>query len=552
MTSGRSVETDLVAVFKSRDETRDQLPKMEREVEGVNRGFGTMAKIMSTVGLSSLSMGFALKAGVESFNETQQIAASAALTIGAFGEDTAANFADMERIFGDVGNEFAFTTNEVAKAFNILVRESEGMVIATDDVRFALALARAEEISVAEASRIVALFKRGETQAWEDLIGPVRGYTTDLLATIEAGKESITATDRLKFVTALLGEGIGDIIGFLTGQKDATRDLSDAEKENIDFLGNTQAELELLKSIYGDFESNLGDATFAVADNSEALRDLIDRLFGTGEEADETADKFTSFADQASEAFGDVSDDVWVVDFEDNLISAESAMASWVTDTDTNLGEVEDRFVTFSDRAAQAFGDFEASLGLMQAGFDSATGLISGTSIPVPAPPVSGFISEENADVGVIGRTNEAILSSFPNVTSAGDVAGLIDAGAIDLTTAAALQIALAGGSQSDLIPQLKHGGITTGETLAMIGEGGQQEAIIPLDRLAGITEDLIPEASADSVPVGSGDTIIQIFGDVLDESTVRSLGRTLERTLTDANRKGLGVRGQSGVGSNF
>jgi SLT domain-containing protein len=40
------------------------------------------------------------------------------------------------------------------------------------------------------------------------------------------------------------------------------------------------------------------------------------------------------------------------------------------------------------------------------------------------------------------------------------------------------------GGFVGGLIPGLAEGGIVTKPTLAMIGEGGQSEAVIPLDKL--------------------------------------------------------------------
>ena len=256
-----------------------------------------MAKIMATVGVSSLSLGFALRAGVSSMEESQQIAASASLTIGAFGEDTARNFADVASSFGDVGNEFAFTSNEVARAFNIMVRESEGMIITTDDLRFAMALARAEEIGVAEASRIIAQFKRGETQAWENLIGPVRGYTTDLETTVDAGKDAIGITDKLKHQTALLGEGLGDLIGWLTGTTKETDDLAEAtgsaddsvfdfSKTGLDFIevmgGTTEA--------FGDWTDELEASLNFLKDVNDETKTASERFFDlTGKVRDTTS-----------------------------------------------------------------------------------------------------------------------------------------------------------------------------------------------------------------------------------------------------------------------
>lgn len=213
-----SIETDLVTVFKARDETRGMMKNMDSQVKTVNKGFSQMAKVMGAVGLGSISMGFLIRGAVASMDEARRIGASAQLTIGAFGEDTAKNFEQIAGSLEGVGREFRFTANQAAQAFNIMVRDSEGMVIAVDDVRFALGLARAESISVAEASRTVALFKRGETEAWRALVGPARSYRVELENVTRAGKDAIGIGDETGFITKVAVEetakGIGGLIEF--------------------------------------------------------------------------------------------------------------------------------------------------------------------------------------------------------------------------------------------------------------------------------------------------------------------------------------------------
>lgn len=74
-------------------------------------------------------------------------------------------------------------------------------------------------------------------------------------------------------------------------------------------------------------------------------------------------------------------------------------------------------------------------------------------------------------------------------------------------------------GGASFTIPRLAKGGIVTSPTLAMIGEGRQSEAVIPLDRLG---------------QMGSGTTVIEL----------RSGGSRLDDLLLEVLRRALDARG--------
>ena len=63
-------------------------------------------------------------------------------------------------------------------------------------------------------------------------------------------------------------------------------------------------------------------------------------------------------------------------------------------------------------------------------------------------------------------------------------------------------------------IPALAAGGVATAPTLAMIGEGGEPEAVLPLSKLAALLDEWNKKPKPGGGPRGGGDTPIQ-FADV-------------------------------------
>lgn len=93
-------------------------------------------------------------------------------------------------------------------------------------------------------------------------------------------------------------------------------------------------------------------------------------------------------------------------------------------------------------------------------------------------------------------------------------------------------------GTNIQSIPQLANGGIATGPTLAMVGEGREHEAIIPLSKLPGIGGS--PSINVTFSPVinvsgGGGDPYESVKRGLTDGS--RALKRNLEQLLADQRR---------------
>lgn len=87
-------------------------------------------------------------------------------------------------------------------------------------------------------------------------------------------------------------------------------------------------------------------------------------------------------------------------------------------------------------------------------------------------------------------------------------------------------------------IPQLATGGIATGPTLALVGEGRQDEAIAPIDKLQGYIANAVLAAMRVSAPTGGkgGDIILNIDG--------RTFARVVQPYLQkEAKRVGTNVR---------
>lgn len=86
-------------------------------------------------------------------------------------------------------------------------------------------------------------------------------------------------------------------------------------------------------------------------------------------------------------------------------------------------------------------------------------------------------------------------------------------------------------GAASRFIPGLAHGGIVTRPTLAMVGEGSEDEAVLPLSKL----EKLIGG--------GNGGITINVTGAMMDPE---GAARAVERAMADAHRR---TGGRVGVG---
>jgi hypothetical protein len=90
-------------------------------------------------------------------------------------------------------------------------------------------------------------------------------------------------------------------------------------------------------------------------------------------------------------------------------------------------------------------------------------------------------------------------------------------------------------------IPYLAKGGIATGPTLAMVGEGSQHEAIAPLDKLQSFISTAVLSAMKVSGGGGGG---ANIGGDIILNIDGRQIGRILKPILDkEAMRVGKNIR---------
>jgi SLT domain-containing protein len=74
-------------------------------------------------------------------------------------------------------------------------------------------------------------------------------------------------------------------------------------------------------------------------------------------------------------------------------------------------------------------------------------------------------------------------------------------------------------GPLGGLVPGMAEGGIVTSPTLAMIGEGGQSEAVIPLDKLG---------------KMGGGNITVNVTGGL---ATSADIGRAVVNAIKAMNR---------------
>lgn len=181
--------------------------------------------------------------------------------------------------------------------------------------------------------------------------------------------------------------------------------------------------------------------------------------------------------------------------------------------TNRNLTEV---FVTGTILAQQGFLDMATVAALaFDAGFD-LTQIATQANIGFLAsmdPSGMGFTAGHSFSSSMQAALDDGQLHVSIEVTASGETTNF--------------------GQLIPTIPQLRHGGIATSATLATIGEGGLNEAVIPLDsRGVGILEGAFRRFGTG----GTGNVTVIVEGSVITE---RDLALTVEQTMTRLRKAG-------------
>ena len=487
----RNNEVDITAVIRARDESRAAMSSATRNVDGLNRGFTQFNKTLGFLGIAGISSAVALRSIVQGQERVARATASSTLITNAWGRKSEQNLRDLSPLLSGVAKDFGFTSADAQEAFNVIVREGNGANVTLADLRGAMGLARSMGLDLASASRLIGQRKRGETEAWEASIGPVRGYAEDLELAAEAGEDATTGWQRF---SGQLQEGAEKVGGALGDVLDFTNDFGPSFSE-----------------IGGAAEDAFSDALDAVnswLDGNDNARKTMEELEGqvvtTVEPLGNLTDGFSSYLDS---------------------LDKSNAKSGVFNETLGNLTDGFSSYLDSLDKSNAKSGVFNETLGFLiqkSRAFNETLGIVSDTIASMPSLPS-----------GVHGQPLQGGL----NITGAPTGGGADSAGSLDIPSGGGgglpphvtsqIQAALAAGVNvdPDLLAQMGTGGIIPGPVgmpRLIVGHGG--ERVLPTSQSRG----------------GSGGVTINIHGDVRDESTVRSLAREVNKLLFEESRRGL------------
>ncbi len=317
----RNNEVDITAVIRARDESRAAMSSATRNVDGLNRGFTQFNKTLGFLGIAGISSAVALRSIVQGQERVARATASSTLITNAWGRKSEQNLRDLSPLLSGVAKDFGFTSADAQEAFNVIVREGNGANVTLADLRGAMGLARSMGLDLASASRLIGQRKRGETEAWEASIGPVRGYAEDLELAAEAGEDATTGWQRfsgqLQEGAEKVGGALGDVLDFTNdfgpsfseiggAAEDAFSDALDAVNSWLDGNDNARKTMEELEGQVVTTVEPLGNLT----DGFSSYLDSLDKSNAKSGVFNETLGFLIQKSRAFNETLGIVSDTI--------------------------------------------------------------------------------------------------------------------------------------------------------------------------------------------------------------------------------------------------
>jgi hypothetical protein len=187
----KAVADDAIAKFK---DVNNELEKMDKKSQDAG---GSVSKLdgasrIATAGLLAMGaafVGFAA-VGIKEANESEQALNKLGVTMANVGVNTDANRAKVEKLT-DSYEGLGFGNEEAAAGFDILLRATGSLTASQDLLALSADFARTKNMSLADASRIMAKAGQGSAKAFKEM-----GISLD--TTIPKSEAVAKAMDELK------------------------------------------------------------------------------------------------------------------------------------------------------------------------------------------------------------------------------------------------------------------------------------------------------------------------------------------------------------------
>lgn len=287
---------------------------------------------------------------------------------------------------------------------------------------------------------------------WEEAWNLVKGFVKDAWNKI------------FEFVTGVLDDILGGIKSFIADAWQAFKDffndlifgslVKDAFNEIKNFIFGIFGDIkqfikDILGKIYDIFFGTLGDILGSVKDKIGKAKNFISDKVGAAKDA--VKDKMGAAKDAVKDSMGKAKDAV-----KDKMGKAKDAAVS-------AMGKMKDGLEDKLGKAEDAF----------RGAFDTIKG-------------IAGSIKDKAQ--GAVDSARDALGKARDLAGDAADAASDAASAASDAASSAAGAARDAAGRAADAardaIPGFATGGLVTGPTAAMIGEGQEDEAVLPLSKL--------------------------------------------------------------------
>jgi hypothetical protein len=215
----KAMADDAIAKFK---DVNNELEKMEKKSEDAG---GSVSKLdgasrMATAGLLAMGAAFVGFAafGIKEANESEQALNKLGITMGNVGVNTDANRAKVEKLT-DSYEALGFGNEEAAAGFDILLRATGSVTASQDLLAISADFARTKNMSLADASRIMAKAGQGSAKAFKemgislDTTIPKSEAVAKAMDQLEAkiGGQAVAYTKTFQGQLAVLKEEIGSV-----------------------------------------------------------------------------------------------------------------------------------------------------------------------------------------------------------------------------------------------------------------------------------------------------------------------------------------------------
>lgn len=501
--------TDVSQTTKAVSGVRGRLRGAAAEI-----GSWTKAAGLGVVIAGIDAVGTALMNGVSDFNEGQKAADRLSRTWSKLGLDAG----ELAGTMDDIGNRavsLGFDDTESTDVFNRFLNKTRDAKQSSALLEASWDLARAKGISLADASKIVGKAFDGNKKTLREF--GVEGVTgmaavNAIMVTSKGAATDYadTLSGKLEIIQGVIGEGFegaaGMAIGAITGLL-----------PTLTSIGNTIAGMwnqaqPFLQQLVDTIGPKLGAAIGSVVALFQALAPHVQNALTIAQPA---IAAFGAIVGGVFDTIKGVIDTVTALlngDFTGAWQGIQAAVGGVVTSVGAAIGGILGTLQNIIPTIGQAALDVGAAI------FDGLVDGLAGLGRAITDAVVSGIRAGLNA---LIDIWNGLALPGFsiriPAVSIPNPLHGTVldPVGTPNIQVIGASDFQLWGKLALPNIPRLAAGGIVNpraGGTLALLGEAGRREAVVPLPASLGNTFNITVNAGPASDPASIGREIVRLI----------------------------------------